>query len=228
MIPSKHLAAAAAVAALGLVAQPASAALTFYGDAASFGAATFDADNVNFPDIPTTLGVNPASFTQTTLNYTTTLATDDAISDGLLFIVGSFQTGHSPVLSSQGHDNGTAHLRITVDTPIRAVAIYFGTPRATNVTFAFSNGDNAVFASSDAPTLYGTPHFLGMVSDTPFTSLLITAPDTTGFNHLNVEEVVVGQAVVPEPGTWALMLLGFGGLGAALRARRRDSFMLPG
>lgn len=31
-------------------------------------------------------------------------------------------------------------------------------------------------------------------------------------------------AAVPEPGTWALMILGFGGAGAALRARRRSVF----
>lgn len=34
----------------------------------------------------------------------------------------------------------------------------------------------------------------------------------------------VGMAAVPEPGPWALMLLGFGGLGAVLR-RRRASLM---
>ena len=31
---------------------------------------------------------------------------------------------------------------------------------------------------------------------------------------------VNGVAVVPEPGTWAMMLVGFGFLGAALRRRK--------
>jgi len=31
------------------------------------------------------------------------------------------------------------------------------------------------------------------------------------------------QAAVPEPGTWALMLLGFGGIGMAMRRRRRTT-----
>ena len=40
---------------------------------------------------------------------------------------------------------------------------------------------------------------------------------------LNVRDVQFADALptaVPEPATWALMLLGFGGLGAALRSRR--------
>jgi hypothetical protein len=228
MISLNLFAGAAAAAALAFLASPASAALTFYSDLPSFGAATGDADGITFPDTPMTIGANPASYEVTTLNYKTVFETDDAISDGLLFLIGAAQTGHVPVLSSQGHDNGSAHLRISVNSPIRAFAIFFGTPDATNVKFEFSNGDSANFASSDAASLYATPHFLGVISDTAFTSLLITAPDTAGFNHLNVEGIIVGQAVVPEPATWAMMLLGFGGLGAALRQRRRDSFTLLG
>jgi len=50
--------------------------------------------------------------------------------------------------------------------------------------------------------VFGNSTFLTMNADAPF--------------HLTFREVAV-----PEPGTWALMILGFGGIGAALRARRR-------
>ncbi len=229
MVLSRLVVGAASAAALAFFASPASAALTVYSDISAWHAASADTSTVNFPNTPMTLGSNPASFTQTTLSGTVVLATDDAVSDGLLFLIGSDQSGHAPVLSSQGHDNGMAHLRITVDAPIRAFALIFGTPNATNVTFTFSTGDTATFASSTAPGLYDTPHFFGVISDTSFTSLLITAPDTDdGFNHLNVSEAYIGQAAVPEPSTWAMMLLGFGGLGGMLRSRRRDSFTLLG
>jgi hypothetical protein len=41
------------------------------------------------------------------------------------------------------------------------------------------------------------------------------------FNANTVAGVFDG-AVVPEPGTWALMIMGFGGVGALLRNRRRE------
>ena len=33
--------------------------------------------------------------------------------------------------------------------------------------------------------------------------------------------VIRGGGAVPEPGTWAMMLFGFGGIGVAMRTRRR-------
>jgi hypothetical protein len=42
--------------------------------------------------------------------------------------------------------------------------------------------------------------------------------DLIGVGHIRVGDVT---AAVPEPATWAMMLLGFGGMGAMLRSRRK-------
>ena len=41
------------------------------------------------------------------------------------------------------------------------------------------------------------------------------------FNQVDRSDLTAG---VPEPATWALMILGFGGVGALLRRRRREAF----
>jgi len=42
----------------------------------------------------------------------------------------------------------------------------------------------------------------------------------TGYDNITFGSATPGGAPVPEPGTWAMMLLGFGGLGVAMRRRR--------
>lgn len=44
---------------------------------------------------------------------------------------------------------------------------------------------------------------------------------SSGTNSFEIDNLAVA---VPEPASWALMILGFGGVGAALRSRRRASF----
>jgi hypothetical protein len=47
---------------------------------------------------------------------------------------------------------------------------------------------------------------------------------TNGAGSSNAQIFATGvPSAVPEPGTWALMLLGFGGMGLALRRRRRKT-----
>ena len=59
------------------------------------------------------------------------------------------------------------------------------------------------------PTSGGMLQFQLTVNDTPITFSSQVYPDRTGG--------------VPEPATWALLLTGFGGMGAALRRRRAQS-----
>jgi len=44
--------------------------------------------------------------------------------------------------------------------------------------------------------------------------------------YLAFDNIVYNEAAVPEPATWAIMLVGFGGIGAALRSNRRRNLAL--
>lgn len=43
----------------------------------------------------------------------------------------------------------------------------------------------------------------------------------TGFHPFGIDNIVFNGTAVPEPGTWAMMLLGFGAVGFAMRRRER-------
>ena len=64
--------------------------------------------------------------------------------------------------------------------------------------------------------------FYGFVSDSAFTSVRITAGTTPrGFAETySLDNLQLSVGGVPEPGTWALMISGFGLAGATLRRRR--------
>ena len=70
-------------------------------------------------------------------------------------------------------------------------------------------------------TVSGTTasHFTPNLSST-FGVAVLFGPD--GYN-VGVDNITYTITTVPEPGSWALMLVGFGGLGAALRASRRKA-----
>jgi hypothetical protein len=95
---------------------------------------------------------------------------------------------------------------VTFPTAVTAVGIFSNTnlPVAADLTTSSGSTGSITFSSYDTNTFV----FLGFTSSTPFTSA--TFVSTT----FNVPEIEYGSAV-PEPSTWAMMLLGFAGLGFA-------------
>jgi hypothetical protein len=120
--------------------------------------------------------------------------------------------------------NGDENIRATFTQGYRALGmdLYFNGLGPATISFLDQGG--GVIESITSPTghRFGTSladiGFGGIVSDTPVWGFQWTSTlggqTNTGFDNIRV-------AAIPEPGTWALMLLGFGGLGAGLRMRRR-------
>jgi hypothetical protein len=71
--------------------------------------------------------------------------------------------------------------------------------------------------TQNCPTLT----FYGFTSSTPFTSVTTSNP---GGTYVIMDNFALASAV-PEPSTWAMMILGFVGIGA-MTYRRRKSAML--
>ena len=103
--------------------------------------------------------------------------------------------------------------------------VVYTQPLGSTVTNISGNGTNVTFAGGQV--VVDTP--VSLVDGTnllTFSYTSLAGPDHAGFQGLGdegwgVRQIqVTGAAQVPEPATWAMMLVGFAGLGAALRMRR--------
>ena len=89
----------------------------------------------------------------------------------------------------------------------------------------FLAGDITISATdaggTTSQTIFGatTSSFLGFVSDTGITSASVTSVQAANPAWPTINNLTLGAAV-PEPGIWAMMLLGMGLVGASLRRRK--------
>jgi PEP-CTERM motif-containing protein len=118
--------------------------------------------------------------------------------------------------------NGTAHLNIftnadssfflTLDAPATAFGADFG---------AFNDGAFRTALFVDGVQLGANwvngDGFFGFTTNTPFTTLEFRGIINDVFG---IDNVTIGTgAAVPEPSTWAMMLMGFGAIGWSMRRR---------
>lgn len=165
-------------------------------------------------------GLGPANLMTTVggINFTDAPFNSDSTTVG--YFLGN------PLLSSTVLDN--SYFLFTGSIYLDAGVNNFDITHDDGVELALDNGA-VVSALSPGPTSPVT---------TPFT---ITAPNAGTYNFtLSYGECCGGPAVlnwsyltgqpvgsVPEPASWAMMLLGFAGIGTAMRMRRRNKQVLP-
>ena len=139
-----------------------------------------------------------------------------------------------------GISSGKA-VTLTFTSPVYGFAFddldLIGAPiEAARATIALSDGTAQVFTIKDPDFNFETAAFFGFGSDVAITSVRIRSFFNTRERAANfidnltvstfrarpsvIEEPVGGSGAVPEPATWAMMIAGFGGVGAMMRRRR--------
>ena len=204
------------------------AGVTEYTNLGSFNAATTGATTYSFGGLVPT--VSYAYYPSLTVGPTMFSG------NGEIFVIGAdagLGTYGVPYLSQQyGAPN-----KITISTtPATAMAFDYGSYGNINDTLVITLRGGNVFNLFLPPT-YSTTAFFGFTSSTPISA--VSFADNSGGTVLDITDFTVAQiftvapsAAVPETATWAMILLGFGGLGFAAhrRASRKScvAFFQPG
>ncbi len=219
-------------AVLLMVAATADAGLVIYTNSAAWNADVTGVSTVSIPDPGAgdgkgplgtdVLGVGDASVTFGSDIF----STSSSLGNAILFNIGTQFSGSPAVLSSQATDSGSggqSNLLITFAGNETAFGLNFGSLFGDTVTFTLSNGDSFTetppsnYDYSIPGSGYAVPTFAGVTDTNPFNSVLLTTSSDV-IDTVNVNNVSTATAV-PEPTTFAL--LGFGGIGLAIRAYRR-------
>lgn len=98
----------------------------------------------------------------------------------------------------------------------------FGGLQSASGSFSVGNLSDSVTHSTGSASNLAWQSFTGTFTGTGSDTLTFTNTAPTGGNAGLFLDAVSVQAAVPEPGTWLMMILGFLGVGFALRRRRPE------
>ena len=123
-----------------------------------------------------------------------------------------------PGLDAQDFFYDLEGVEVTLPYAVRAFGILVNTNLPQTNFFYFSDRPITPFQRTANAYDFGTFTFLGIIRDNPFDKVKWFTSNEAAVVEIQYERL--GGGVVPEPGTWALMILGFGAAGAALRRRQ--------
>lgn len=203
------------VGSLMLVARPASASITTYGDSASFDSAIagYAATTVNFDGLPA--GMISQGTTIGPITFTSTLGDGDGLA-----IQTGFDTTSSPnYLGSTDLTSVGAFFpgdSVTMSfNPVNALGMFIIADAAPSANdFSLVTGLGTAFNPGTPPETLGDGGqviFLGLTSSSKFSSATLTLDSTAG-ELWNVDDITTASqppAPTPEPGTFVLLGSGF-------------------
>lgn len=213
----KYLAAAAVLVA----ATPGLATVTSFTDRAGFEAAAGTLVTQDFNGVAADTSFN----NQTRAFAGFTVRGDDPLN----------QAGGNNYIDVPPLNDALSPANFSVDGTTLLNAVVF--PNSTSVTFTFNRAITAVGFDTrrmqNLPTLMQIgvagetiipgvlPFFLGFVSDTPFTTLTFSGQAGAQFgDSFSIDNFSFSANAVPEPASWAMLIAGFGLVGASGRRRR--------
>jgi hypothetical protein len=205
----KKLILATVAGALMATASTAASAAT-YISAATFAAAHPGATTVTFTGITPDLVPLTSPYTKDGVTFSAA---------HLFATSGNFWGDHDALLDNAFNGYLTASFA-----PTTAVGFYFASDyyAGTPIAITLLNGATQVYSGTvTGGGTYSGFSFFGIDGVGTFDQLKIDAAGTDGFASLGPISFSSGVGAVPEPATWALMILGFGAAGVALRRKAK-------
>jgi len=174
------------------------------------GAGTFDGTTSTFTFSGAITGGNTAGLDSGTYQFVTTYLGDDTPT-----------AGPNAPRAQASAPNSNSFVYSFLD-PSTNMTLFIQTPDGNFSEQLVHNGQflagfGFAYANATCTGLGANPCSQGLVGNTPGATISGQITGGVSFDSGGL------QGGVPEPTTWALMILGFGGVGAAVRARRRTA-----
>lgn len=211
----KCMLAAASVAALASAGVARADAM--YTNQAAFDAGAGPLTTIDFNDIAA-----PGSF----VSYGTgplTLSGVTFTGNGSMFVIDPGYYGASypngGFLNSDYATTGVDTILATLPANVKSVGFDFGGLLGSPVTFQVTLSDGHTFTATSNNSITGTGalDFAGFAASTPISSIQINMPDAPNYNA--IDNFTFGSGGVPEPATWAMLIVGVAMIGFAARRR---------
>jgi hypothetical protein len=133
-------------------------------------------------------------------------------------------TGAATIFTASGADLTTLTFQLMTGAFTAAeFNLEQGTPRTFDVTLSAVGGGSQVIHVDNS----SGANIFDIIAGTGESYTTATFSSTNGsFKDFKQLRLVLAPGSVPEPATWAMMLLGFGGIGMAMRRRRRSQALM--